>query len=232
MKYWKKFWLLYLITGVLFVFSALSTESFIETIAENTPVPHNYTIIIDPGHGGIDGGATSCTGVLESQINLEIGLRLNDLCHLMGYHTIMTRTSDVSIYTEGNSIAAKKASDLRQRVKIVNDTENAVLISIHQNIFSDSQYSGAQVFYADTQGSIELAQILQAAFVESINTGSSRKAKAASSIYLMQHIQKTGILVECGFLSNPEEEAKLRSENYQKEICCVIVSALSKYLSA
>lgn len=231
MKYLKKFWPLYMITGVLFVISALSTESFIETIAENTPVPRNYTIIIDPGHGGIDGGATSCTGVLESQINLEIGLRLNDLCHLMGYHTRMTRTSDVSIYTEGNSIAAKKASDLRQRVKIVNDTENAILISLHQNIFSDSQYSGAQVFYTDTQGSSELAQILQAAFVESINTGSSRKAKAATNIYLMRHIQKTGILVECGFLSNPEEEAKLRSENYQKEICCVIVSALSKYLS-
>lgn len=232
MKYVKKFWPLYLLTAVIFVFAAIGADRAVTTIAENTPVARDHVIVIDAGHGGMDGGATSCTGVLESRINLEIALKLNDLCHLLGYQTVMIRTADVSVYTEGNTIAAQKASDLRQRVRIVNETEKAILISIHQNTFSESRYSGAQVFYATTQGSQGLANRMQEIFVSALNPGSIRKEKVASNVYLMQHIQKTGVLVECGFLSNPEEEALLRSGEYQNRICCVIVSALSQYLHA
>ena len=230
MKYVKRFWPLYLLTAVIFVFAALGTNRAVTTIAENTPVPRHTILVIDAGHGGIDGGATSCTGVLESQINLQIALKLNDLSHLLGYETVMIRTSDVSVYTEGETIAAKKASDLRQRVRMVNETENAILISIHQNTFSDSRYAGAQVFYAPTQGSQELARRMQALFSTTINPGSNRREKPANSIYLMQNIRRTGILVECGFLSNPEEEAKLRSSPYQNQLCCVILAAIGEYL--
>lgn len=231
MNYFKKLWPAYFLVAIVFVCSVLGTDRTVTTIAENLPVPRKSTVIIDPGHGGIDGGAMSCSGVPESQINLEIGIRLRDLCNLLGYSTVMTRSGDISIYTEGSSIAAKKASDLRNRVSIVNNIENGILISIHQNTFSDQRYSGAQVFFAETSGSEAFASCMQDLFIVTLNPGSNRREKPANNVYLMQHIRRTGILVECGFLSNPEEEAKLRSREYQMHICCVIASALSSYLN-
>ena len=197
----------------------------ITVISENMPVERQHCIIIDAGHGGEDGGATSCTGKLESSFNLAISLRLNDLLHLLGYDTAMIRTSDVSIYTKGETIAQKKVSDLKERVRIANS------MSIHQNTCSDSHYHGAQVFYAKTANSAELAKQLQSTFTSTINSSSNRQCKKADGIYLMEHVSCTGILVECGFLSNPEEEARLRSAEYQKKICCVIASSVSTYLS-
>lgn len=202
------------------------------TAVQTEPVVREHTIIIDAGHGGIDGGATSCTGVLESTLNLQIAIRLNDLLSFLGMDTAMIRTTDTSIYTEGNTIAAQKVSDLKERVRIVNDTANAILISIHQNTFSDSRYSGAQVFYAATESSRELAQEIQTAFLSTINPESNRKCKPAKGVYLMEQIRATGVLIECGFLSNYEEEAKLRSDEYQKLLSCVIASSISDHLNS
>lgn len=225
---WVLFYL-FTIVGIL----ALSDwgSRAVTVIAENAPMERKTCIIIDPGHGGEDGGATSCTGVLESTYNLSIATRLNDLMHLLGYETKMIRTTDTSVYTKGETIAQKKVSDLKERVRMVNETENALLLSIHQNNFPDGRYSGAQVFYAGTEGSRELAEQLQAAFVSTLNPGSKRKCKKSDGIYLMEHIEHPGILIECGFLSNPGEEAKLRDGNYQKNLCCVIAATVSKYLS-
>ena len=156
---------------------------------------------------------------------------MDDLLHLLGYRTRKTRTSDVSIYTTGSTIAQKKVSDLKERVRIVNETENALLLSIHQNQFSDSRYSGAQVFYAKTTGSKELGQKLQTELVSALNPGSNRKSKPVSGVYLLENISCTGVLIECGFLSNPQEEARLRDEDYQKALCCVIAASLHQYLS-
>lgn len=203
----------------------------ITVIAENSPVFRHYTIVIDPGHGGVDGGAVSCTGVPESRFNLEISLRLRDLLHFMGYRTLMIRTEDVSIYTEGNTISAQKMSDLKHRLHIISDAHNPVLISIHQNTFPDGRYSGAQVFYANTSGSRELAGNIQRALVNSLNPGNRRKEKRCSGVYLMEHIPCTGVLIECGFLSNPGEEARLRTGNYQKKLSAVIACSLIKFLS-
>ena len=199
-------------------------------IAEKIPLKRNNTVIIDAGHGGEDGGSTSCTGKLESAFNLEISLRLNDLFHLLGIDTIMVRSTDISVYTNANTIAQKKVSDLKNRVKLVNDTENALLLSIHQNTFPDSECTGAQVFYGSHDDGKELAEVLQRNFVAYLNRGSNRKSKKAEGIYLMEQIDKAGVLVECGFLSNPEEEAKLASKSYQQKICCVIVSTVCNFL--
>lgn len=215
------------LTGFL-VFTQWGNRA-VTVIAENAPLEDRHRVIIDAGHGGIDGGAVSCTGVLESQINLEIALRLDDLMHFLGYDTEMIRRSDISVYTEGSSIASKKVSDLKQRVKLVNETENGLLVSIHQNHFADSRYYGAQVFY--TKDSEDLASRMQASFVQTLNPGSNRKSKKSEGVYLMEHIDCPGVLVECGFLSNPEEEAKLRDGDYQKKLCCVIAAAVSNYLS-
>ena len=202
----------------------------VTVMSENARLETQRCIIIDAGHGGVDGGATSCSGVLESQINLQIALRLDDLLHLLGYRTEMIRTEDISVYTQGETIAAKKISDLKERVRIVNSKEEGILVSIHQNYFSDSRYSGAQVFYPKTEGSERLAKDLQRSIVSSLNVGSNRQAKPVSGVYLMEHIQNTGILIECGFLSNPEEDANLRSAQYQKKLCCVIAASVGKFL--
>lgn len=202
----------------------------VTVLNENSPIDSRKTVIIDAGHGGPDGGAVSCTGIYESAINLEIALRLDDLMHLLGIHTVMIRREDASIGTQDGTIAQKKISDLKARVKIVNDLPNAILISIHQNHFTDSRYKGAQVFYAKTENSKSFAAYMQENFVNTINNGSSRKAKATKGVYLMDKIKNDGILIECGFLSNPEEERLLRSELYQKEICQVIATTTSRYL--
>jgi len=120
-------------------------------------------------------------------------------------------------------------SDLKERVRIVNSMKNAVLISIHQNTFSDSKYAGAQVFYSNSPESKQLASTLQSSFTATINPGSNRKCKEAKGVYLMQNIACPGLLIECGFISNPAEEANLRSDDYQKKICCVIASVISTW---
>lgn len=229
-NYWLRFGPIYLVTALIFILILSLGNKTVTVLAENSPLERGRTIIIDAGHGGEDGGATSCSGRLESHINLEIALRLDALCHLLGYETRMIRTTDTSVYTEGNTIAARKASDLRQRVRIANKTEKGILISIHQNTFSDSRYSGAQVFYAKTDGSKELANALQQNFAL-MTPNNHRQAKEASGVYLMEHMQNTAVLIECGFLSNYEEEVKLQNPRYQKELCCSIISAVSKYIN-
>lgn len=196
----------------------------VTVISQGLPPEREHCFIIDPGHGGVDGGATSVTGKLESAFNLEIGLRLRDLLQFLGYQTKMIRTEDISIYTKGETIAQKKMSDLKERVRICNETDGAILLSIHQNTFPDGRYSGAQIFYSDTEGSHELAKQLQAAL-------GKRPEKQAKGIYLMDHITCPGVLIECGFLSNREEEAKLRSPEYQKLLVSVIAVTAANFIA-
>ena len=230
MKRWN-YYLFCVSTMVLMLLCAYWGSRVVTVISEELPFVRKHCIVIDPGHGGEDGGAVSCTGRMESEYNLAISRRLDDLLHLLGYRTRMTRTSDVSIYTTGSTLAQKKVSDLKERVRIANETGNALLVSIHQNQFSDSRYSGAQVFYAKTAGSKDLGQKLQAELVAALNPGSNRKSKPVSGVYLLENIPCAGVLVECGFLSNPQEEAMLRNTDYQKKLCCVLAATLHQYLS-
>lgn len=222
--------LVYVAVVGFFLAAAWAGSRTVTVMARREPVERENTIVIDAGHGGEDGGAVSCTGVMEKQINLEIALELNDLFHLMGHKTRMIRTDDRSVYTTGDTIARRKVSDLKERVRMVEETEDAVLVSIHQNLFPDARYSGAQVFYSQAGDGQGLAEVLQSAFRQTINPGSNRELKKATNVYLMEHISCTGILVECGFLSNPEEEAQLRTKEYQQKICIVIASTLANHL--
>lgn len=224
--------LFYCLVVGLFLLGVLLGNQTVATISEMIPMERLHRIVIDPGHGGEDGGAVSCTGRNESVFNLQIALRLNDLLHLIGYDTIMIRTTDTAVYTSGNTIAQKKVSDLRQRVRIVEQTGSPVLISIHQNTFPEGKYSGAQVFYSGAPESRTLAEQLQTGLVEALNPGSSRKAKQGKGIFLLERIHAPGVLVECGFLSNIREEELLRTADYQKKLCCVISSCLSQYLAS
>ena len=203
----------------------------VTVLQEQIPAGRSHTIVIDAGHGGEDGGATSCTGRLESQYNLEIALRLDDLMQLLGYRTRMIRKTDTAIYQKGETIAQKKVDDLKQRVQISNSDEGNVLLSIHQNYFSQGQYSGAQVFYAMNDSSKALADALQEKLVAALNPGSKRKTKAGKGIYLLEKRMGCGVLIECGFLSNPGEEALLRQPDYQKKLVCVIGTTTASNLS-
>lgn len=191
------------------------------------------TVVLDPGHGGEDGGAVSPGGVAESQINLAVSLRVNDLLRFAGQRTSMTRTEDVSIYTEGNTIRERKASDIRSRVNLVNETEHAVLLSIHQNSLPSSVVThGAQVFWNTEEGAEALARVVQDSLNECVNVGNEKHPKPIpATIYLMKHVTAPAILVECGFLSNAEETAQLQEPSYQTKLAAAITAGYLRRLA-
>lgn len=226
----KRYAYVYLYVFSFFLLGAAGFRSAAEAAVSSQSLSQRPTVVIDAGHGGMDGGTTSCTGVSESQINLAISLRLDKLMALLGYDAVMVRTTDTSVNTEGDTIREQKLSDLKNRVTLVNGQSNALLVSIHQNHFPDGQYSGPQVFYAGDSTSAQLAQRLQLQLNQALAPNSKRECKQASGVYLMENIKCPGILVECGFLSNTQEEAKLRTAEYQKKLCCIIGAVLADYL--
>lgn len=179
--------------------------------------------VVDPGHGGEDGGAVSITGVPESGINLAIAKRLDALLGFYGENCYLMREEDISLHDpEAQTLREKKVSDLHNRAETVQALEGAILVSIHQNIFPQSRYHGSQVFYAPTQGSQALAEAFQTALQTHLQPDNSRQAKPiGDNVYLMNHVDCPAVLVECGFLSNPEEEAQLRREDYQTKLAAV-----------
>ena len=186
-------------------------------------------IVIDPGHGGEDGGAVAGDGTAESAVNLKIAVKLNDLLALCGQQTRMTRTSDRAIYSEGSvTLHEKKVSDLKNRVALVNGTENAWLISIHQNCLPASpRVQGAQVFYNSVSGADRIAQSVQDVLNQDVNADHSKAARQISStIYLMKHVTAPAILVECGFLSNPSETELLKQPAYQLKLAASIAQGI------
>lgn len=215
----------------IFLIAAQGGSRAITVLSQSMPIQNRSCVVIDAGHGGEDGGAVSCTGIHESKLNLEIALCLEDMFHLFGIDTYMIRTTDRSVYTQGNTIAARKASDLKERVRIINEIQPNLLLSIHQNYFPDRRYSGPQVFYRHEENSKAFASTMQKMLNEVLASQSNRKEKQSEGIYLMEHVQCTGVLIECGFLSNPEEEALLRNKEYQKKLCAAAAVAAAHYLS-
>lgn len=220
----------YSVVIILFIFVAMISSGAVNVINQNTLLDERTCVVIDAGHGGEDGGAVSVTGKFESHINLDIALKTNDLLRLLGIQTKMIRTDDRSVYTSGTTLSQKKISDLKKRVRIVNETNNPILLSIHQNYFSNEKYSGLQVFYPKTNGSKELANALQTNGKILATNGKVRKTKPVKGIYLMEHIDCTAVLVECGFLSNYQEEFLLRTPQYQQKIASLLATTISNYL--
>ena len=145
------------------------------------------TVVIDAGHGGIDGGATGIGGVVEKSINLQIALKLKNVLQANGYRVVMIREADTSIHSSGKSIAQQKKSDMNNRLKIINETPNSLTVSIHQNHFEQQQYSGAQMFYGkvNTDSKI-LADCIQKRFVGNLQSDNKREIKqAGKDLYLM-----------------------------------------------
>lgn len=190
------------------------------------------TIIIDAGHGGEDGGTQSASGILEKDINLSISLTLRDIFDFFGFNTVMTRETDKLIYDPGNNgIKNKKVSDIHNRLAITQEYAGSILISIHQNYFTQSKYNGAQTFYSvNNPESEKLALSIQKSIVSLMQPENQREIKpTGDEIYLLYHAENTAVMVECGFLSNPEEAEKLNDDSYRKEMALAVFAGTYKY---
>ena len=218
--------------ALLLVLSALAVSFALPPKAAQTSgaaAVGNTVWVIDAGHGGEDGGAVGADGSRESDINLAIARRLEGLLILLGEETRMTRTDDRSIHSEGAStLREKKRSDLKNRVALVNGTQGAILVSIHQNSLPSSKRThGAQVFYGIEEGSAALANAVQRLLNETVNLENQKAEKSIDpSIYLMKNVTAPAILIECGFLSNENETALLKSADYQQKLAVVIATGL------
>lgn len=217
--------ILIVLISIISIFAASQQgigKGAVQTATENTAL----TLVIDAGHGGEDGGAISLSGAKESEINLEIASKLDQIMGFYGVHTVMTRSSETIDYTEkADSIREKKVEDQKKRLQLINSTENAVLISIHQNKFPDGSPFGAQILFAPTNGSKDFAEYMQKLVISALNTKNRRSAsKVPSNILLMNHIKCPAILIECGFLSNSAEEKLLRTDAYRLKIAAVIAA--------
>lgn len=181
-------------------------------------------ILIDPGHGGIDGGAQSKSGTIEKDINLEIAIKLKENLENNGYEVYMTRDSDIQL-------DKKKASDLNARCRMKKDSKCDIFISIHQNMFPQSNCFGAQVWYSANEKSSLLAENIQSSLKETIQDNNKRIAKAAKDEYRILRDKYEGacVLVECGFLSNYDEEQRLKNDMHQNKIVEAITKGIQQY---
>lgn len=189
-------------------------------------------VVLDAGHGGADGGAVSPDGVVESTINLAITQKTAALFALFGQDVVLTRTGENGLYNDDSTtIREKKVADTRNRVDLVNGTEGAVLISIHQNALPSSPRThGAQAFYNGVDGAQTLAGAVQERLNSAINPGNEKQSKAIpKSVYIMSHVTCPAVLVECGFLSNSGDTALLQTEEHQLKLAAAIVSGYLSY---
>ena len=224
----KKIVALCLAAVLLFGGAAVGKGGSRPAAAAFTPVRMpDQQLILDAGHGGEDGGAVSITGAVESEINLAVVLKLDQIFGFYGLSPILLRDSDVSLHDPtADTLREKKVSDIRNRVATIESTPNAVLLSIHQNTFPNGAYHGAQVFYRSGAQSETLAKLVQDTLREGLDPDNKRSpTKIPDTVYLMNHITCPAVLVECGFLSNAAEEAKLRSVGYQTQLALCIASA-------
>lgn len=214
-------------TVVLLALTMGRLNGLMEPVMEPAVIQRTGPLVLDAGHGGEDGGAVSLTGTPESQINLAIVLKLRDILGLYGVNPILLREEDVSLHDgSANTLREKKRSDLKNRVAAVEDVEGGTLLSIHQNTYPGSRYHGAHVFYAPTDGSRALAEHIQNSIKTALQPENERAVKQIpDTVYIMNHVTCPAVLVECGFLTNPEEESLLRDEDYQRRLAAVIAGA-------
>ena len=224
-----------LIISVLIFICTLTLRNPISAVKSTKQNANQPIVIIDAGHGGFDGGAVSDDGTVEKDINLSIALYLREYLAIFNIKTIMIRETDCSVEDNGlNTIRQKKTSDLHNRMKIMEETDNAIFVSIHQNKFPDGKYNGTQVFYSPKtkEESQVLAQTIQDYIVNTLQKDNKRQIKeCGTSVFLMYNAVKPAVLVECGFLSNYEETQRLKSSEYQKKIAFCIAMGIQNYLS-
>lgn len=219
------------VIGVAFLGSHAyySSDEYTDTMNEAN---EQMVIIIDAGHGGEDCGAVGVTGVYEKDLNLSIANMIGELFSKEGYAVVYTRREDKLLYTEEENIKGlRKISDLKNRCKIAAEYPKALFVSVHMNSFSNSKYSGLQVYYSpESEESRQLAACVQSTVKSELQNGNNRKVKAGEGMYILENIDNPSILVECGFLTNPEECRKLSEKEYQKSLSFSIFCGIMEYM--
>ena len=210
------------------VLGAVHAVSVAVAQTENRPV-----IVLDAGHGGEDGGAVGVNGVEEKPVNLAIALFVQEKLKAAGYPVKMIREMDTAVGdTTLSTLNERKRSDILYRTQIVNETENCIFVSIHQNFFEQSQYSGAQMFYSPANADSErFASILQNLFVKNLQPDNMRETKlCGKELYLCYYCNNPTVMAECGFLSNPDEAAKLTDRDYQRQVAYTLFTGLNEFI--
>ncbi|WP_157047335.1 N-acetylmuramoyl-L-alanine amidase CwlD [Alkaliphilus metalliredigens] len=225
----KKKWLIWGGIGILALIVLLIYLG--DKVIETNVIPSTAKgVIIDAGHGGIDPGKVGSMGNNEKDINLSIARYLREYLEQSGSVVLMTRDSDVGLYTEGGTVRKKKNEDLQNRKKIVKESQADIFITIHVNSFTQSQYSGAQTFYPKNNPmGKRLAGILQEELVNVLDPNNKRVALEKEGIYLIRDLEIPTVLVECGFLSNPKEEKLLNDSQYQQRVAWALYIGIQRY---
>lgn len=216
-----------MLAAVLVVMGGISVEYYqgVQTSGRG----QKFTVVVDPGHGGIDPGKVGVNGSYEKEINLAIAKEVKEILEKKQCRVILTRESDTGLYEESDT--NKKVSDLRRRVEIMNAPDVDMIVSIHQNSYTGEASKGAQVFFQRTSSQGEqLAKVIQAQLISSLGTWNHRQAKANDSYFLLKKTVKPAVIVECGFLSNSEEAAKLCDSDYQRQVAWAIAQGALTYL--
>ena len=214
-----------LIFAILFGVAEKTRRKTELDVLNNTPVPLPHTIILDAGHGGEDGGASSADGLLEKDLNLALALAMRDILAANGVKVILTRDTDTLLYDKNVDFhGRKKMLDMTARLKIAEDSPDAVFVSLHMNTYPHPSCRGVQVWYSENNSSSnDLAKSIHQTTQEILQPENDRPVKrSGSSIYLLHHLECPAVLVECGFLSSPEEAALLGDESYRQQLALTL----------
>ncbi|AIC92694.1 MULTISPECIES: N-acetylmuramoyl-L-alanine amidase CwlD [Shouchella] len=189
-------------------------------------------IVLDPGHGGMDGGASSKEGVLEKEVTLEVSIKLRDYLQEAGALVLMTREEDVDLANEGTKkIKHRKTEDLKKRVEMVNESDADFFISVHMNAIPSPKWRGAQTFYhLKNKQNEDLAVFIQEEMKRNLEN-TNRYAKPIHHVYLLKQATIPGALIEAGFLSNPEEALLLETDDYQQKMAASIYEGILRFAS-
>lgn len=222
----------YMMAALLLVsMVVLAREAARIVVSKQLSEDHSRWVVIDAGHGFADGGKIGVNNVVEKDINLSIALKVKDLLEQQDVTVIMTREDDEGMYPKTGS--NRKLRDMKNRVELINKERPALTVSIHQNSFSDPSVSGAQTFYY--QGSKEgqfAAELLQAQMIATLQPEKERVAKSNDSYYLLKNSHYPTVIVECGFLTNPQEAQLLCDEEYQQKTAWAIHLGILQYLNS
>jgi len=223
---------------VLFVamvsFLVVNLSFLKETMNNDISQIGSKKILIDAGHGGMDGGTSSKNGTLEKRINLSIAIKLKYNLQKLGYEVIMTREDDIGLYSRSGTIRQSYTEDLKKRCDLKKSSNCDMFISIHLNYFTQSKYSGAQVWYSSFKDSLPLASTIQNNLRIDLDPSNNRVQKPAKNAYkiLRENDIMPSVIVECGFLSNYEEEQKLKSNEYQEMIASSISKSVEEFFKS
>ncbi len=218
-----------ILSVMLLIIITVAIKLLTDDVTQTTATESQITIVIDPGHGGVDPGKVGVNGVLEKDLNLRIALELRECLKEQGINVVLTRESDKGLYDENSS--NKKATDMKKRCKLINEANPSVAVSIHQNSFTDSDVRGAQVFYyTHSEAGNKLAGCIQNELAKIPDSHNNRAIKANDKYYMLINTTCPTVIVECGFLSNHEEAELLSDEKYQRQLAMSVMAGILDFL--